>query len=292
MKVSVITPSYNRANLLKNAYMSLKKQVNKNFEWIIVDDGSKDNTKTEVENFIKENDIDIKYYFKENGGKHTAVNVGVQRANGELIIILDSDDTLMFDAIDTIIKDWAIYSNQNNICGMSYNKKVMNKKIEIKEIPGGKIISNHIEFRYNKNYLNDRAEVYRTDVMKKYPFIEIEGEKFLSEAVVWNKIAYDYDTVYIDKDIYECEYLDGGLTSNSIKTRVNNPKGAIANYEIMMKRPFKFSLRVKYSILYNTFSKFASIPFKDRLKKGNKLLIIVTKLAGDIVYMRWKKYLV
>ena len=114
----------------------------------------------------------------------------------------------------------------------------------------------------------------------------------MSEAVVWNKIAYNYDTVYINKDIYECEYLEGGLTSNSIKTRVNNPKGAIANYEIMMKKPFKFSLRVKYSILYNAFSKFANISFKDRLRNDNKFLIILTKLLGDFVYLKWKKYLV
>ena len=90
--VSIITPSYNRANLLPKAYESLKKQTSKDFEWIVVDDGSKDNTDEVVQKFISENQIEIKFIKKENGGKHTAVNRGVKEACGELVLILDSDD--------------------------------------------------------------------------------------------------------------------------------------------------------------------------------------------------------
>lgn len=288
--VSIITPSYNRAHLLENAYNSLKKQTSNDFEWIVVDDGSKDNTEEVVNKFISEKEIDIVFLKKENGGKHTAVNAGVEKASGKLVLILDSDDLLMADAIKTILEDWNSYATNDEICGLSYNRKITNCEVKQKEFPVTPIISNHIEFRYNQGFLKDRVEVYRTDVMKKFPFPKFEGERFLSEAVVWNKIAYEYNTVYIDKDIYECEYLDGGLTSNSIKTRVNNPKGAMANYEIMMKQPFNTKLRIKYSILYNTFSKFAGVSFKERMKE-NKLLIVITKPLGDFVYYKWKKYL-
>ena len=154
------------------------------------------------------------------------------------------------------------------------------------------VISNHIQYRYNENVLGDRAEVYRTSIMKEYNFPEIKDERFLSEAIVWNKIAYKYDTVYIDKDIYECEYLEDGLTSNSVRLRVNNPKGAMLNYQIMMQKPFNLKLRIKYSILYNTFSKFAKVSFKETLKNGNRFLLAVTKPIGDIVYLRWKKHLI
>lgn len=167
----------------------------------------------------------------------------------------------------------------------------MNKNIPNKLDLETEIISNHIEYRYNQEVLGDRAEVYRTNVMLKYPFPEIKGERFLSEAIVWNKIAYDYDTVYIGKDIYECEYLDGGLTSNSISTRVNNPKGAMLNYNLMMKKPFKMKLRIKYSILYNAFSNFAKVSFAERMKNENKIIIVLTKILGDVVYLKWKKYL-
>lgn len=291
MKVSIITPTYNRANLLHKAYESLKQQTKQNFEWIIVDDGSKDNTKEVVENFISEKRIDIKYYYKENGGKHTAVNLGVACASGTLLLILDSDDSLTADAIETIDSDWKLYSKVSNICGLSYNRRLVNLNKKSEKFAKKYIVSNHISFRYNSDFLQDRVEVYKTEIMKEYPFPVFEGERFLSETIVWNTIAYKYETVYIDKNIYNCEYLPNGLTANSIKARVNNPKGATANYAIMMKKPFKFSLRVKYSILYNTFSKFAKISFKEELKAKNTLLIVLTKPLGDIVYLKWKKYI-
>ena len=292
MKISIITPTYNRANLLHKAYESLKQQTKQNFEWIIVDDGSKDNTIEVVENFISEKCIDIKYYYKENGGKHTAVNLGVSNANGTLLLILDSDDSLSVDAVETINSDWKLYSKDSKICGLSYNRRLENLNKKSEKFAEKYIVSNHISFRYNNNFLQDRVEVYRTDVMKKYPFPVFECERFLSEAIVWTTIAYSYDTVYIDKNIYNCKYLSNGLTANSIKARVNNPKGATANYAIMMKKPFKFYLRIKYSKLYNAFSKFAKIPFKEELKSGNDLLIILTKPLGDIVYLKWRKYII
>lgn len=289
MIISVITPSYNREKLLINAYNSLLKQSNKSFEWIIVDDGSKDNTGILVTNLINDKKINIKYIKKENGGKHTALNKGIDEASGELIIILDSDDFLTDDAIETILDDWRLYENNEKICGISYQRKLINGP-KSKSLPQSPYISNHIECRYNQEFYADRAEVYRTDVMQRFKFPVFEKERFLSETIVWNKIAMEYDMVYIDKEIYVCEYQNDGLTANSQKTRVNNPIGAMENYRIMMKKPFKFKLRIKYSILYNTFSKFANIPFLKSLDKENKLLLILTRPIGDIVYMKYKKY--
>ena len=290
MIVSVITPTYNRADLLKNAYNSLVNQTNHSLEWIIVDDGSVDNTQTVVKEFLESNKFPIIYIYKENGGKHTAVNVGVKEARGDYCMVLDSDDKLTNDAIDTIIKDFEKYHSESKICGLSYNKRIINADFNSKFMEETEVVSNHIEFRYNQKHPNDREEVYKTEILKKYPFPVIEGERFLSEAVVWNTIAYLYDTVYINKDIYIAEYLPGGLSSSSIISRVNNPKGCLLNYEIMMREPFKLFLRFKYSILYNTFCFFANINIKERLKKDNKPLLIVTLPFGFLVYMKWKKY--
>lgn len=292
MKLSIITPTYNRAELLYNAYEALKMQTSKDFEWIIVDDGSKDNTKEVIKNFILQKKIPIRYYYKKNGGKHTAVNLGVKKAKGELMLILDSDDVLVLEAVKIIIDDWNLYSENDKICGLSYNRKIINLKTKKSKLNYKYIISDHISFRYNRGVEQDRVEVYRLDIMKKYPFPEYKDEKFLSEAVVWNTIAYTYNTVYINKDIYKCEYLPNGLTANSIKSRVNNPNGALANYAIMMNKPFKVSLRIKYSILYNAFLKFANKMISEETIKKNKILIILTKPLGDIVYLKWKKYLI
>lgn len=288
LKVSIITPTYNREKLLRKAYESLINQSDNSFEWIIVDDGSKDNTKQEVQKFIDENKIDIKYIEKENGGKHTAVNKGVENVTGELILILDSDDILMPDAVKTIINDWVKYKDNEKIAGLVYLRKLINGK-EDDKLPFSPYISNHIQCRYNEGHFADRAEVYRTDIMRRFKFPVYGNERFLSEAIVWNKIALEYDTVYIDEYIYESEYQDGGLTASSQSLRIRNPIGAMENYRIMMKKPFSFKLRVKYSILYNTFSNFAKVSFKERIDRENIFLIVVTKIIGDIVYLMWRK---
>ncbi|MBQ8298808.1 MAG: glycosyltransferase family 2 protein [Clostridia bacterium] len=288
MKVSIITPSYNREKLLKNAYNSLIKQTNKAFEWIVVDDGSVDNTEKVVKELISENKIEIKYHKKPNGGKHTALNEGYDIATGELIVILDSDDILTEDAIETILTDWKEYENNSKICGLSYKRKLINGS-EDKPLPTSPYISNHIECRYNEGYLADRTEVYKTEIMRRFKFPVFENERFLSEGIVWNSIGKEYDTVYIDKYIYICEYQPDGLTSNNGNLNIKNPKGSAENFKIMTKKPFKFMLRAKYSIIYNAYCNFAKIPFKERMGKENFFLVTITKPAGDIVYNVWNK---
>lgn len=288
MKISIITPSYNREKLLKNAYDSLIKQLNKSFEWIIVDDGSTDNTEEFVKKLIDENAIEIKYHKKKNGGKHTALNEGYDIATGDLIIILDSDDILTEDAVETILNDWKDYQGNEKICGLSYKRKLLNG-IEDKPLPTSPYISNHIECRYNQGYFADRAEVYRTEIMKKFKFPVFDNERFLSEGVVWNAIGKEYDTVYMDKYIYICEYQPDGLTSGDSNLNFKNPKGSAENFKIMTKKPFKLKLRVKYAIVYNAYCNFAKIPFKERLEKENSFLVTITKPAGDIVYAIWNR---
>ena len=118
--VSVLTPTYNREKELHNLYKSLKSQTNKEFEWVIVDDGSSDNTEEVVKGWIEEKTLDIKYIKQENGGKHTAVNTGVAQISSPLTFIVDSDDILTADAIDSIIGDSAEVVNNDKLCGIGY----------------------------------------------------------------------------------------------------------------------------------------------------------------------------
>lgn len=124
--ITVLTPTYNREKTLKRAYESLLSQSKKDFEWIIVDDGSTDNTKSLIEGFINENKLDIKYIYKTNGGKHTALNVGTNKAKGELLLILDSDDYLSDDAIELCYKYWKKYKDDKTICGMTFLRHIEN----------------------------------------------------------------------------------------------------------------------------------------------------------------------
>ena len=284
--LTILTPTYNRGYILDNAYKSLLKQKNKNFEWLIIDDGSSDNTKSVVDEFIKENKIKIRYYKKLNGGKHTAVNYGVRKAMGEYILILDSDDYLVPVAVKEIEKFLNKYKNYDDICGLSFLKQFPNKKIVGKTYKGTEIISNNIDFRYNKGIIGDMAEVYKTEVLKKYPFPIFKNEKFLSEAIVWNKIAFEYKTVYINMPIYVCEYLDDGLSKSCLKSRIRCPIGAYENAKVFLDNRFILKIRLKNSIIYTGFSLIKKRKIKDIINySDNKLLIIFMFPFGFLFYI-------
>ena len=116
--ITIFTPAYNRAHLLQRLYDSLLIQTYKNFEWLIVDDGSTDNTKQIVDKFIEENKLQIKYIYKDNGGKHTAINTGVQQAKFDLFLIVDSDDFLPEDAVSLTFKAWQNVKDNSKVCGI------------------------------------------------------------------------------------------------------------------------------------------------------------------------------
>lgn len=284
--ITVLTPTYNRGYIIDKAYKSLLKQKNKDFEWLVIDDGSTDNTEEIIDKFIKQNKINIKYYKKKNGGKHTAVNYGVKKAKGEYTIILDSDDMLTSDAIEKIKEYWNKYSSNKNICAISFLRSYPDKKNIGKPYKGTEIISNNISFRYNKNLLGDMAEVYKTSILKMYPFPVFGEERFLSEAIIWNKIAFDYKTVYINEAIYVCEYLEDGLSKSCLKSRIKCPIGALENAKIFLDKRFKLSIRLKNSILYTGFSLIAQKKIKEIIKYSEKkLLVFILFPLGVVFYL-------
>jgi len=149
MKFTVFTPTFNRKELLEKLYKSLQKQTFKDFEWLIVDDGSTDGTKEKVEEFLSEKKLEIKYYFKENGGKQRAYNFATEKANGELFICLDSDDEYVENGLETILKYWKKYEKNSDIAGMGYLSTYPNGEIIGSSFPEKEMISTQFEI-YNK----------------------------------------------------------------------------------------------------------------------------------------------
>ena len=186
-KFTIFTPTYNRAKLLKELYKSLKLQSYKNFEWLIVDDGSTDNTYEIVREFQLEKIIEIKYIKKENGGKQRAYNLGVENARGELFICLDSDDTYVENALEIILKYWEKYSNDLEIAGMGYLSCYPDGRVIGTEFPKNEMLSNQFEIYYNYKVSGDKGLMFRTKILKNYKFPEIEDEKFITEAVVYKR---------------------------------------------------------------------------------------------------------
>lgn len=251
--ISVLTPTYNRAYHIRNAYQSLVNQSCKDFEWIIIDDGSSDNTSDVIDLFISENLIRIKYIKKANGGKHTALNIGVRKACGDLIVILDSDDWLSNDAIEIIYKYKNLVNLENGICGLCFLKMYSDKTIVGDSLKEEVYRRNNIDLRYFDSIKGDKEEVFLREILLQYPFPEFDKERFMSEAIVWNRISTHYDMYFINKSIYYCEYLPDGLSSNQ-NLFISNPKGTSLYANELTLNRFPLELRIRSVIDYVAYS--------------------------------------
>ena len=202
--VTVITPTYNRKSELKNLYYSLCKQTNYDFRWLIADDGSRDETDQYIEKIKREPKFKIEYIKKANGGKHTALNTGVKQIKTELTMIVDSDDCLLPDAIEIISGIYSKYKDNMKIGSFTFLKIKSDGKAVV-SLEENELVANYIKYRIKENRPGDMAEVFRTNVLKENQFPEFPNERFLSEDVCWIEIGKKYDSVYINKAIYECE---------------------------------------------------------------------------------------
>lgn len=228
MHVTVFTPAYNRGYIIENLFRSLQRQSYQNFEWIVVDDGSTDDTQAKMQMFQAElHSFPIRYFRVENGGKHRAINLGVKEATGKLFFIVDSDDYLTDDALELIVAHEAsIPLNEKmqfaGVCG----QKGYSAEIAIGKTFLGETLDITTLERPAYGITGDKSEVFYTDILKKYPFPEIDGEKFITECVVWDKIAADgYKLRFFNHIVMICNYLSDGLTAQGNALFRKNPKG-------------------------------------------------------------------
>ena len=254
--LTILTPTYNRASLLPRLYKSLCAQTCRDFEWIVVDDGSTDNTQEVVSSFKVENgdSFPITYIRKKNGGKHTALNRGVRAAQGSLIMIADDDDLLPPDAIDIIRHSWAkieFQASVGGIAGLDVNKRT--GEIIGSGLPKEHILCNAMDIRYRYHVTGDLKEVFRTDVLKDFPFPEIAGEMFCPEQLVWFRIAQKYSLYYINKSIYIAEYQSDGITSGITRARMQSPRASMLTYAELTTCRVPFAVKVKAAINYWRF---------------------------------------
>lgn len=288
MKISVFTPTYNRAPLLKRVYDSLIVQSNTDFEWIIVDDGSTDDTKDVVADFMAEIKIPIIYFKQENKGKHFAINQGVRLANGDYFLILDSDDALAHEAINQILESINLIVAIPNIGGVVGRKIYFNAKL-IGQPIGNNIISNALDVRYKHNVNGDLAEVFKTKVLREFPFPEIENEKFCPEALVWNRIAQKYNLLFSDIPIYQVEYLADGLTAKIIKIRMTSPIASMICYSELASYNIPFVQKIKANLNFWRFSFNSQESFVTKMKRINPMLSLFCFPLGYIMYKKDKR---
>lgn len=239
MIITVFTPTYNRAKLLPRLFESLCAQTCTDLEWLIVDDGSTDNTEEVVGNFIKDHkqSFPIQYIRKENGGKHSAINLGAKEAKGELFLIADSDDKLPGNAIADIAKVYETIKGDSSYAGVCGLDEDFNGKIIGNGLPQDIIDASSLDIRYRFGVTGDLKEVFRTKVMREFTFPETKGERFCPEALVWNRIAGKYKLRFFNKAVYSVEYQQGGLTANIVRIRMNSPMASMMTYAEMTEYP-------------------------------------------------------
>ena len=290
MKLSIITPTYNRAHLLPVLYKSLTRQTCKDFEWIVIDDGSTDNTDDLILQWKDEADFDVIFVRKENGGKHTALNASHPYIHSNLVLIADSDDWLVDEAVQTIVDDWKRFEDDCGICGISYLRgSDPEHSLGGRHYRKPEEISDFITIKVNDSSDCGSCETIRADVFKEYPFPEYPDEKFIGESYLWFNAGYKYKTVYIDKILYITEFFDDGLTRAGRKLRYNSPNGSmiVANYGTA--RGIKNSFRVKQAILYNCYAYKTGTGFVNRMKQAkSKVMTCIGIIPGYLLYKKWE----
>lgn len=292
--VTVLTPTYNRIELLTRLYHSLLEQDKKDFRWLIVDDGSIDGTSELVTSWMQDNQIPIQLVTQENGGKHRALNNGIKRIESELTFIVDSDDYLPKDAIKTILAYAEKYEQvreMERLCGFSFLRCYENGEVNTAFFPIDEYIGTYRDVRINGHIGGDKAEVFYTDTLKKYVFPEFEGEKFLPEDLIWMRMSKDYQMVHINKCIYISEYLDGGLTKSGRKNKKNSPKGMIERSIVYLEdREVNLVTCIKMMLLYVVYNKFAENSYTEMFQRSiRKMLFLILYIPGLIIYIKWKR---
>ena len=226
--LTILTPTYNRGYTINKGYESLCRQTCMDFEWVVIDDGSTDNTEELVRRWQAETTaFPVTYVKQENGGKHRAVNRGVALAKGDHVLILDSDDYLTDDAVETIRKWTDEVAQLEGFAGVAGLRGWAEKEDAIGGFIGRDFVDATNIQRNKLDLSGDKAEVYRVDILRKYPFPEFEGEKFLRESAVWDAIALDgYKLRWYNQIVYKCEYLADGLTKTiSLEKKAQNFQG-------------------------------------------------------------------
>lgn len=279
-ELTIFTPTYNRAYILPKLYESLCKEPTDGFIWLIVDDGSSDNTHDIVEKWQKEDRIEIVYHKQQNGGKMRAHNKGVELCSTPLFFCIDSDDQIAEGAVEKIKKIRYILMADNSLSGIVAKRFIVNR-LSSNDLPN--LQKSTLHDIYKTGFKGDTSLVFKTSVLREFPFPEIVGEKFVTEAYVYNQIDQKYELLIINEYLMRCEYQEDGYTVNANNLYLKYPKGW-AMYYAQYYNYYANTMRdkVKYMAYYISMCKLAKMSFMDILKKSPSFMICLASFPVGI----------
>ncbi len=241
--ITVFTPTFNRAYCLQRAYDSLCRQTSKDFEWLIVDDGSEDNTADLVQKWKNEQKISIRYIKQKNQGMHGAHNTAFRNINTELCLCLDSDDMLTDDCVEFVLTFWAEHSDQHyQVAGFIALDAYISGGVIGTRFPENIKIAHENWLRETQGVRGDKKIVFRTKVAQEAPEYPIfSDEKYGSMAYKNQFIDAKYPWLIVNRVIYLVEYMEDGSSRNMFKQYKRNLKG----WDVARKSSMRYSLTQK-----------------------------------------------
>ena len=271
--ITIFTPTFNRAYILPKLYNSLKNQTSQNFVWLIVDDGSSDETKDLVQRFQDENQIEIQYIFQENRGKHFAVNNGLRNTKTEFFCVIDSDDYLAKNAVEEMEGLSQKIKNDNLIAGFTFIR--FSEKTDFDKEKYGKrewIVSGRAE--YDWEFHGEMIYCYKTKIHQQFYFPEFEGEKFCSESLIYRRIERRYKILFTDKVLAFGDYLEDGLMNNYYQLLLKNPKSSLLNITERFKDRLSSEEKFSQAKTYWDIASKSNTPFVEKFFGINPFLIL------------------
>lgn len=260
VRLTVFTPAYNRADLLGRCFESMKRQTRKDFIWMIIDDGSTDDTRQVVESWQRQPlDFGIEYYYKENGGLHTAYNEAIAHIETELCVCIDSDDFMPDDAVEKILAFWEQNGSDEvaGIVGLDFD---LEGKVIGDPLPDQKTV-NLIDLLVGKYPIHngDRTNVVRTALYKKYaPMKVFPGERNFNPHYLHLQISKEYDFLVLNENLRFVEYQPGGMSNSMLRQYRSSPRSFAETRKLYLSFPdTSLAFRFRQCIHYVSSSIFA-----------------------------------
>ncbi len=290
-RVTILTATFNREQLLKRLYKSILNQSFKNIEWLIIDDGSTDETEKLILEFIQEELLEIRYFKQTNQGKHVALNYGFDQNKNRLLIIIDSDDEFTPNGLETLVNCWQEQVDKQKIAAIIGNDIDRDGKIIGKSANNKILKCTYKEFVQKYRINGDKAFLWNFEILKRYRFPVFYEEKFISEISLWEKFS-SYLIVYVNFNVFKVEYLPTGLSTNSLRLRVNNIKGTLYCYSNSLRNSDTFFFRNKNLINLIRFSIHNNESFTDIVKNNPfKLSSVILYGLSYFLYLMDKRQL-
>lgn len=244
MRFTIAIPTYNRKELISRTLKSLEDQHFKDFEVVIIDDGSTDDTEAYLRAYMEGSDMLMRYFRQSNGGKHMALNHAIEKAEGEFFLILDSDDWMLPEALETLSKAWDQIPepSRKDFSGVMARAMEPSGDFIGKPFPTDPFISSYVDFHFISGIkigpFKDCVDFIRTDLIKKYRFPEIKEARFVPEAYITDQIGMKYQLYCISSVVEIKEYQEEGITKNIDEYKKKSAHGMIAYYEVLLKEVF------------------------------------------------------